>query len=69
MSRVAGDDSYSLLLRKLPTMCSLVFVIQPEPSCTKVLLMQWNSHFDWDCGQFHFVELFAGAAHTSRAWI
>ena len=31
--------------------------------------MQWNSHFDWNCEQFHFVELFAGAAHTSRAWI
>ena len=31
--------------------------------------MEWNSHFDWNCEPFHFVELFAGAAHTSRAWI
>ena len=31
--------------------------------------MQWNSHFNFDENQkFHFVELFSGAAHTSRAW-
>lgn len=36
--------------------------------CAQVLLMQWNSHFDWTVQQFHFVELFSGAAHTSKAW-
>ena len=34
----------------------------------QVLLMQWNAHFDWEKPKFQFVELFSGAAHTSREW-
>lgn len=30
--------------------------------------MKWSGHFKWDCAPFEFIELFAGAAHTSHAW-
>ena len=35
----------------------------------QVLLMMWSDHFEWEQqDSFQFLELFSGAAHTSRAW-
>lgn len=30
--------------------------------------MRWNGHFDWAASDFQFVEIFAGAGHTSHQW-
>lgn len=30
--------------------------------------MQWSGHFDWAANEFQFVEIFAGAGHTSHQW-
>ena len=35
----------------------------------EVLLMQWNGHFNFEAAPFDFVEVFAGKAHCSKAWI
>ncbi len=48
--------------------CMLRFVVENPLHMHKVLLMQWNSHFQWGSQQFHFLELFAGAAHASKQW-
>lgn len=37
-------------------------------SSSEVLLMQWNSHFDFNKPEFQFLDLFSGASHTSRVW-
>ena len=34
----------------------------------EVLLMQWNSHFDFASDPFDFIELFAGQGQCSKAW-
>jgi len=45
-----------------------LYVVEKCMHMHKVLLMQWNSHFNWGSQQFQFLELFAGAAHTSKQW-
>lgn len=51
---------------KLKVSCQLPLPL-PEILVAIILLLRWSDNIKFDC-QFQFFDLFAGAAHASRAW-